>query len=201
MNNIKIVAFDFGGVLGSDSDDFDGHLKSFKLASGLENPKLVEIFNETWPEMVVGKKSTGYFYERVSHFSSEKDIVKLHTSYSQAIYIDRNVESIVKLVKKKDYKVVILSNAAKEWMDVKRKRFDLDNLFDKIYASAYLKMKKPDKNIYEYVLNNLGINGGELLFIDNLEENTRSANETGINTILYSNAEKLMQELKSKKIL
>ena len=50
---------------------------------------------------------------------------------------------------------------------------------DKVYLSFELGMRKPDKEIYQYVQNNLKIPPEKILFIDDLEINTEVAKSCG----------------------
>ena len=77
-------------------------------------------------------------------------------------------------------KIAILSNLMA--FDKKRinDQYDL-NKFDYVYLSFELGMRKPDKKIYEYVLNDLKINPDNILFIDD-DDNILMAKECGWNT-------------------
>lgn len=51
--------------------------------------------------------------------------------------------------------------------------------FDKFYLSQEIKMRKPDKEIYQWVIDQNNLNPTETLFIDDLKENTKAAQELG----------------------
>jgi putative hydrolase of the HAD superfamily len=57
-------------------------------------------------------------------------------------------------------------------------------------------MRKPDLKIYEFVLNDAGINAAETLFIDDLPENVAAANCLGFQTHLLLPEERI-ENLKS----
>jgi putative hydrolase of the HAD superfamily len=85
----------------------------------------------------------------------------------------------------KKYKVAILSNLTISRYLYLRKEF-LPNLkLDKMFFSCYLKMRKPDKGIFDYVVNYFKIKPEEVLFIDNMEENIEGAKKLGITAILF----------------
>ena len=56
------------------------------------------------------------------------------------------------------------------------------NCFDAFYLSQEINLRKPDKNIYEFILNYHNINPNECLFIDDTKENTETAKTLGIHT-------------------
>ena len=56
--------------------------------------------------------------------------------------------------------------------------------FDAVYYSHLIRLRKPERDIYEYVLADADILPGETLFIDDLEENIAGAAELGIRGIV-----------------
>lgn len=56
----------------------------------------------------------------------------------------------------------------------------LSSYFEKAYYSHEIGMRKPGKEIFEYVLNDAGIKADETLFIDDNEDNIRTASALGI---------------------
>jgi putative hydrolase of the HAD superfamily len=56
------------------------------------------------------------------------------------------------------------------------------NCFDQFYLSHEIKMRKPDKSIYEFVLNENKLIAKHCFFIDDTKENTDAAKQLGIKT-------------------
>ena len=54
---------------------------------------------------------------------------------------------------------------------------------------------KPSHEIYHHVMKSLGTRSEELLFIDDLEQNVRGAQEVGIQGILFAGVESLKKRL------
>ena len=90
------------------------------------------------------------------------------------------------LTKEDTYRLFLLSNTndlhiqkVKESMGMERyQRFQ--NCFEKFYLSHEIKMRKPNAEIYEFVLEANGLNATETFFIDDTKENTESAAALGI---------------------
>ena len=57
--------------------------------------------------------------------------------------------------------------------------------FDKTYYSHLVQMRKPNGNIYEFVLRDAGLIAEESIFIDDKKENTDAAGALGIQTITH----------------
>jgi putative hydrolase of the HAD superfamily len=60
---------------------------------------------------------------------------------------------------------------------------ELHELFDGLYLSFVLGLRKPDREIYDYVLTHGGFNPSETLFIDDSLENIEAARNSGIRGI------------------
>lgn len=60
----------------------------------------------------------------------------------------------------------------------------LDELFNEVFLSYEMKLWKPDKAIYQAVLDKTGFQAHEILFLDDNVKNIESAKEMGIQTIL-----------------
>ena len=57
---------------------------------------------------------------------------------------------------------------------------EFKNCFEKFYLSHEIKLRKPNKEIYEFALKENKLIAEETLFIDDLEENTTAASALGI---------------------
>ena len=58
-----------------------------------------------------------------------------------------------------------------------------EELFEKIYLSHEIGLRKPNVECYHYVLKDAGIKGSESVFVDDNRANIKGADEAGINTI------------------
>ena len=65
----------------------------------------------------------------------------------------------------------------------------LDPLFDKVYLSHQIGMRKPNSETFEWVLKDAGILAQETLFIEDSIQHIESANKVGIQTQLWSSNE------------
>ena len=65
----------------------------------------------------------------------------------------------------------------------------LDPLFDKVYLSHQIGMRKPNKETFEWVLKDAGILAQETLFIEDSIQHIESAKKLGIQTQLWGSNE------------
>ncbi len=73
---------------------------------------------------------------------------------------------------------------------------DLNKVFDKIYSAKEIGLSKKDINSYKHIVSDLNLNPSEILFIDDSEENIRTAEKTGILVFCYQSNEALLSYLK-----
>jgi len=96
---------------------------------------------------------------------------------------------------RKDYKIALLSNIGGDMMDGFFSKEELINLFDVVILSGNIKMAKPDRDIFEYALNKLGVMPDETIFIDDSANHTEGAKKVGINSVLFSSSGQLKTDL------
>lgn len=70
---------------------------------------------------------------------------------------------------------------------------DFNALFVKSYYSFKINLRKPNREIYEYVLADAGLRAEETLFIDDMEENILSARTVGLRTIHHQAGTEIME--------
>ena len=93
-------------------------------------------------------------------------------------------------------RMALLSNAGPDFGSYFRHGL-LGGYFDAVYISGELKLLKPDPEIYQHVLADLGISATEAVFIDNREDNVRGAQELGITGHVFTDAGTLRAFLES----
>ena len=80
----------------------------------------------------------------------------------------------------------LLSNDVREWSEYLTAYHHLDLFFKEKIVSGEVHMRKPDRQIFIYVLDRLKREPGECVFVDNSVKNLRAAEEFGIQTILFN---------------
>jgi putative hydrolase of the HAD superfamily len=88
---------------------------------------------------------------------------------------------------KKNYHTFLLSNTNEIHIEYFTKgivqafgRDVLPEMFDKLYYSHSVKLRKPNVEIYQYVLKDAGLKPWETIFVDDLKENIEAARKAGI---------------------
>lgn len=86
----------------------------------------------------------------------------------------------------KKYDFVLLSNDVSEWSAYLTSYYKLDQYFKAKIVSADVKCRKPEKEIYEIALKQIGREAQECLFVDNTVKNLTAAAELGIVPVLFN---------------
>ena len=136
--------------------------------------ELMDLGNITNDEAIeVINKRNEFKYEKLT-----KDF--LHEWYKKQT-INREIVEIAKKLKKKGYKLFVLSNMANLTYEY-FKNDEFFSLCSGIVISAHEHVKKPDEKVYELLLDRYHLTVAECLFIDDdpSEENYKTANKMGI---------------------
>ncbi len=104
---------------------------------------------------------------------------------------------MLEALKAKGYQLYLLSNTNSlhiQWLNkYLRKTYNIEHFdalyFTKSYYSHLIKMRKPDPEIYEFVLSDAFIKADETVFIDDNKENIMTAQALGIGTIHHDSGQ------------
>ncbi|HMJ67810.1 MAG TPA: HAD family phosphatase [Cyclobacteriaceae bacterium] len=186
----KNIIFDLGGVIIDLS--VDSTLRKFSELSGHPVDKVIDIYH-TRPEFLAYEKGE---ITNDEFRSALRDIFGMRSLDSEldlcwnamlgGIPAER-IELLREL--KQKYKTFLLSNTNAIHLDcfsgIVKKAHNLESLeplFHKTYYSHLMKMRKPDPEIYEYVLRENNLQAGETIFLDDNVSNLKGAASVGIQT-------------------
>ncbi|MBU1204790.1 MAG: HAD family phosphatase [Nanoarchaeota archaeon] len=189
---IKAIIFDYGGVL-----SVEGSLSSFgeiyapKL--GVDPEELKRVIIDNWFKARISKMDSKLFWLNISKFL-EIDQKILRKDLLEFSGFNHEVLDLIKKLKK-NYKVGLLSNQIEDWLEEIIAEHKLNEVFDVITTSYKSKIAKPDISIFKEIVEQLGVNPTECIYIDDLEKNIQPAKELGMKMILFKNFEQLKKEL------
>lgn len=99
---------------------------------------------------------------------------------------NHRLDYLNQLAEEKKYKLILLSNTNELHMNWVKENVDFfeefKSNFDAFYLSHEIQLRKPNTNIFEFVLNKNNLKAEESLFIDDTEENITAASNLGIHT-------------------
>jgi len=195
---IKLIIFDVGGVI--DTFDESQYIIYITKKLGISSREFANTLLPLLDKMEVGKMNTPELLNILAKkFNVKVKDLEWDSAFVKLNRINRNVVNLIKLLSKR-YKIAILSNVSKSRHIVKMERYLHKVKYDKIFTSCYLKMHKPERRIYQFVLKKMNFKPEEALFIDNLEINVQGARKAGIKSIQFINYPDLSKKLRKLNI-
>lgn len=195
FKGIKNIIFDFGGVI--IDIDFWLSINAF-VKLGAEN--FDEIYSQSqqsgiFDELDKGLISPDTFCKALKKYLPPTVSKQVITDAWNAILIGIPENRIHMLEEiRKHYRTFLLSNTNIIHYPVYIKELqekygykDLSELFEKIYLSFELKLRKPDIAFFKMVLEENSLKPEETLFIDDSEQNLPPASTLGMKTLFLQN--------------
>jgi epoxide hydrolase-like predicted phosphatase len=112
------------------------------------------------------------------------------------VKIDAGVVALMDALRGR-YKVALLSNAMRPFLDQILEKYDLKRRFDVMVISCEEHVTKPDPKIYRLVVERLGVPAGACVFTDDNPVNVAAANAAGIAGVRFTGVDALKAELKT----
>jgi len=200
MNKIRNIIFDYGNVIFT--IDFQRAQQGF-TDLGVKN--VTHFFSHKSHDSLFDQFEQGFIsssefrdgIRKVTGINSLSDMEIDQAWNSLLIGVpEPNHELLLKT--KKKYRTFLLSNNNEihyNWiMDYLKREHQIDsnaNFFEKDYYSHLMKMRKPNPEIFEYVLIENNLNPAETLFIDDSPQHLKTAALLGLNTHLMTSDETL----------
>lgn len=206
-STIKHIIFDLGNVL--IDLDFDRVNQEFEKLIGQDFARLStsEATKNAFLQLELGHYSEESFINALQRqATSVPDGRKVIAAWNSLLgEIPKGRLEMLAKLKAKGYQLYLLSNTNSihiHWLNRYLKReYGIEDFskeyFIKSYYSHLLKMRKPDEEIYEFVLNDAFINRAETLFVDDNEANILSAQKVGISTILHNSGKDITEVMQS----
>jgi putative hydrolase of the HAD superfamily len=93
-------------------------------------------------------------------------------------------------------RMAMLTNNVREWEPLWRAKLPVDEIFELVVDSAFVGMRKPEREIYELTLERLGgVRAEECVFVDDLDVNCAMATELGMTAVHYVSPEQAIAEI------
>jgi len=182
---IKTLIFDFGDVfINLNKASTLKEMQKLRITSFTEEMLQINIQYET------GQTNTETFIDSYLELFPNLSVEQLSAAWNSIIldFPEYRLEFIEELSKSKKYQLILLSNTNDLHIEKVIENMGLDRYerFQKCFAAFYLSQeihfRKPNTDIFDFVLNTHQLNPKECLFIDDTKENTDTAKELGIHT-------------------
>jgi putative hydrolase of the HAD superfamily len=106
------------------------------------------------------------------------------------------MEQLVRSLKK-DYRLSLLSNTNALHFEFAQKKFPVIDEFGHFFLSYELGMRKPDRKIFQKVIDYYGCAPQEIMYTDDISEYVAAAQGLGIHAVRFTGTMPFVQELRS----
>jgi putative hydrolase of the HAD superfamily len=193
MQNIKNIIFDYGNVIFH--IDFKRAQQAF-IDLGIKN---VEHFfshsghHPIFNQFEIGAISSAEFRQAIRDIAQHPNLTDtdIDTAWNSLLIGVPPGNHEVLFAAKNNYRTFLLSNNNEihyNWIvDYLKREFNIDSngiFFEKDYYSHLMGMRKPNCDIFEFVLKQHALDVNETLFIDDSPQHLKTATELGLHTHL-----------------
>lgn len=186
----KYIIFDCFGTLVSDEEIAEKAKILREKLSEAEN----SIYIAHWRDWHRNSYSLDKFLNDINStglFNAEKiDLIKARVTFD-SFNLYQDTLTTLKSLKENGYKLAILSNASPSAKVLYQKENNLNSLIDNVFWSCDLGCGKPEKQIFNIVINKLNCKKEEALYVgDSYENDYLGAKNSGIDSILIDRKNK-----------
>lgn len=183
---IKAVIFDCFGVLTTDKwrAFVDG------LPEGIDTKQAREL-NRQYGGGFIDKSE---FLEQIAELTGHS-IDKVEELLDNEDYKNTALLSYISELKRRGYKIGLLSNVASNWIRDKLLSADDQKLFDDMVFSYEVGMTKPDPRIFHHAVERLGVELDEAVLVDDIDRYGAVADGEGMKSVTYHDLKQAKDEL------
>lgn len=193
---VDVVLFDFGGVI-AEEGFLDG-LHSIAEVNGLDP----EAFAKTGFDLVhatgyvVGKVDEPVYWESVRGATGiRNDDEFLRKEILDHFVLRPWMVEVVKRLRDSGMRLGMLSDQT-NWLDELNSRQGFFDWFDLVFNSYRQGKSKRDPSAFSDILEAMGVEADSVLFVDDRPGNVERAREKGMHTLLYTDRETFMEQLR-----
>lgn len=179
---IKNLIFDFGDVFINldKAGAMQNALQTFEVET---LPEELVAINTLYEQGLISTEEFLDFYQENFPKLTEVEIIDAW-NFILKDFPRKRLEFIQQLAAEKKYTLILLSNTNELHINsiIENVAFyeDFKKCFDAFYLSHEIQLRKPNANIYEFVLEENKLKAKESFFIDDTLENTEAAKQLGI---------------------
>ena len=205
MNNSKAIVFDAYGTL----FDVNSAAEKSKDKIGNKWEKFANFWRTTQLEYTwlrsLMKKHKNFWQitedsldKSMETFQIDKSLRNDLLSLYKELSPFSEVKNVLENLKKKSFKLAILSNGTPELLNHLVKSSDLENLFDDIFSIEEVKIYKPHPSVYDIPVNKYKVSKGEITFLSANTWDVSGAGNYGYNSIWVNRNNSVFDKLDYK---
>jgi putative hydrolase of the HAD superfamily len=179
---IKNIIFDFGDIF-INLDKHATYKEMAKLGVTKISDEMIAVYHEYEKGLMATDEFITFYHDK---FGIKKEDLVFAWNAILLDFPKKRLDFLKDLARSKRYRLFLLSNTNVlhiKWVQNSLgEEFynEFKNSFEQFYLSHEINFRKPDSEIYEFVLKENNLIADETLFVDDLKENTDSASKLGI---------------------
>lgn len=181
----RVLLLDAMGVIFEVGDDVNELLIPFLRERGCAIPE--ETIADLYTDASLGAVSAAAFW--IQTLGPDIDPQELTRSYVGRHRLDAHLPLVAETAHRHGIRLVCASNDVSEWAVALREKHRLDDLFEHWIVSGDIGARKPDRPMFDAVLDHCGVSAAECLFVDDRIKNVEAATALGIPSALFSRAD------------
>ena len=196
--DIKAVLFDFGGVLSL--PPVDSHMEKLRRLCGLDRVVFEREYRTQRGDYDRGAIDGSQYWSRVMRAGGKAPTAHLVRSLVEEdtaaqTRINDSVLAWALELKEAGMRTGILSNMPRDILAKIEDRFGWVDRIEVRIFSCDLGVTKPEAQIYRTCLDALGLEGANVLFLDDSPQNVDGAVRAGIRAVLFSGFSEALREI------
>jgi putative hydrolase of the HAD superfamily len=205
MTPIRAVISDFGGVLTNPLwEAFAGWNERVGADPGLLGRALQSAADERGEHPLYslerGELTEAEFAAAVeSHLPGDIRLAGFSEVYFSHLHANEPMIDLMRELRGRGFRMAMLTNNVREWEALWRAKLPVDEIFEVVVDSAFVGMRKPEREIYELTLERLGdgLRAEQCVFVDDLDVNCAMAAELGMTPVQYVSPEQAIPEIRA----
>ena len=203
---IEAIVSDFGGVL---TTPLIGSFAAFQKETGITPQAIGEAMGRITErsgkhplfELECGRVTEEEFLRGLESELSGGGGERPHLQRFREVYFDAlnpnpQMIELMEELRDRGLRMAMLTNNVREWEPVWRSMLPVDEIFEFVVDSAFVGCRKPDREIYEIVLERLGLPPEACLFVDDVDVNIEAAREIGLAAVHFRDNEQAIPEIR-----
>jgi HAD superfamily hydrolase (TIGR01509 family) len=193
---VRSVIFDLGGVVFEWNPDFilaqhykDTDLRSSMKAAVFQHPDWLALDRGVLTEAEAIQRIIGRTHR------SESELSSLFEAVRQSLVPKADTVGLLERLSARGVPLYCLSNMPASTFRYLQDRHSFWDVFRGVVISGDVKMMKPDREIFEYLLRRYELTAGQTIFVDDHLPNVYAARAAGLHAIQFVDAEQCESDL------
>lgn len=195
--SIEAVVFDFGGVLVRTEDRKPRSQLAVRLGMTYDELSALIFDSPSAIQAMKGEISAEEHWRAVQNSLgvSDADIQQVRVEFWAGDILDEELANFLRALRPR-FKTALLSNAWDDLRQLLEEVWQIEDAFDQLIISAEIGLVKPNLDIYQRMVADLGIEPSQAVFVDDFLHNVEGAQAAGLQAIHFRSHDQALVELK-----